>query len=124
VIHYSDALAFYENFDEKWRPNDDSLSRYAQRIDVESWSFVCETGAPWLSEIDVGPSQQQRALFQIKKSWFNKIAKSLKDKLPTTGRKTNSRSRAKEEKSAAYASPKAKGSNSTLSSEKQSKTMQ
>ena len=106
VIHYSDAPAFYEDFNDKWRPNDDSLSRYAQRIDVESWSFVCEAGAPWLSEIDVGPSQQQRALFQIKKSWFGKIVKSLKDAAPTTGRQTNSRSVAKEEKSATYASEK------------------
>jgi Domain of unknown function (DUF3883) len=106
VIHYTDAIAFYEDLSDKWRPKDDTLSRYAQRIDVESWNLVCETGAPWLSEIDVGPSQQQRALFQIKKSWFSKIAKSLKDKLPTTGRKTNSRSRSKEEKSATYASEK------------------
>lgn len=105
IIHYNDASVFYEDFNDKWRPNDDSLSRYAQRIDVESWSFVCETGAPWLSEIDVGPSQQRRAIFQIKKSWFNKIVKSLKD-LPNTGRNTNSRSRAKEEKSATFASEK------------------
>jgi|694.fasta_scaffold12389_14 hypothetical protein len=104
VIHYTDAIAFYEDLSDKWRPKDDTLSRYAQRIDVESWNLVCETGAPWLSEIDVGPSQQQRALFQIKKSWFRKIAKSLSEKLPNTGRKTNSRFSSKEEKSAAYAS--------------------
>lgn len=105
ISHYSDAPAFYEDFNDNWRPKDDSLSRYAQRIDVESWSFACKAGVPWLTEIDVGPSQQQRAVFQIKKSWFNKIAKSLKS-LPTTARKTNSRSKEKEEKSATFASEK------------------
>ncbi len=75
VIHYSDAPAFYEDFDDKWRPNDDSLSRYAQELMSNAGIFVCETGVPWLSEIAVGPNQQQRALFQIKKSWFDKIVK-------------------------------------------------
>jgi len=106
VIHYSDAPAFYEDFDDKWRPSDAPLSRYAQRIDVEHWDFVCETGVPWLSDIAVGPSQQQRALFQIKKSWFNKIVKSLKQSSPTTGRTTSDRAKAKEEQSATFASEK------------------
>ncbi|MBR9804623.1 hypothetical protein GYB59_24320 [bacterium] len=35
VIHYHDAPAFYEDFDDPWRAND-GLSRYAQRVAVES----------------------------------------------------------------------------------------
>ncbi len=77
IIQYSDAPVFYEDFNDKWRPHDDSLSRYAQRIDVEKWLSVAESGVPWLSEIKVGPSEQQRAIFQIKKSWFNKILSSM-----------------------------------------------
>jgi hypothetical protein len=106
IIHYSDAPAFYEDFNDRWRPSDNSLHRYGQRIDVESWNFLCESGVPWLKEIDVGPSQQRRALFQIKKSWFNKIVKSLKDSSPTMGRTTSDRSNAKEEESETFASEK------------------
>lgn len=106
IIHYSDAPVLYEDFNDKWRPKDDSLSRYAQRIDVERWNSICESGVPWLKEIEVGPSQQRRAVFRIKKVWFNKIVKSLKESSPTTGRLTSSRSRQKEEKPATYASEK------------------
>lgn len=104
IIHYIDAPAFYEDFNDEWRLSDNSLNRYPQRLDVERWNLVCETGVPWLREINVGPSQQRRALFQIKKSWYTKIAKLLKTSLSTTGHKTNDRSRANEEWAATFAS--------------------
>lgn len=106
VTHYSDAPALYEDLNDVWRPQNDSLSRYAQRVDVDSWSYVCESGVPWLKEIDVSLNEQLRAVFQIKKSWFDKIVKSLQQSSPTKGRTKSDRPKAKEEKSATFASEK------------------
>jgi hypothetical protein len=76
VIHFTDAPAFYEDFDDKWR-SDDPLMRYAQRIDVEDWLHFAPNGIPWLSSLAIPPYEIQRAFFRIDKKSFDKIFKLL-----------------------------------------------
>ena len=76
-VYYEDAPVFYENFTDKWRPPDDALTRYAQRIDVESWQHYVPEGIPWLSGLKIPAPEIQRAFFRIRKHIFDRIAKAL-----------------------------------------------
>lgn len=77
VIHYTDALVFYEDFDDKWR-SDDPLMRYAQRIDVEGWQDYVPSGIEWLDDLLAIPlNERRKAFFKIKRKSFDKISKQL-----------------------------------------------
>jgi len=78
VIHYTDAPAFYEDFDDEWR-SDNPLMRYAQRIDVENWIHYVDGGIPWLSGLVIPPYEIQRAFFRIEQSSFDEIRTLLAD---------------------------------------------
>ena len=78
IIHYKDAPALYEDFDDTWRASFDPNFRYAQRIDVDHWEFIKADGVPWLKEMDLSVGVKTKALFKLKKPWFDKIKAALK----------------------------------------------
>lgn len=75
-LYYEDAPVFYEDFTDKWRP-DDKTMKCAQRIDVEKWQYYISGGVPWLSDLKIPAPEIQRAFFTIPKVFFDRIAKNL-----------------------------------------------
>jgi hypothetical protein len=78
IIHYKDAPALYEDFDDTWRASFDRNFRYAQRIDVDRWEHIKGDGVPWFREMDLPVGAKTKALFGLKKPWFDRIKNALK----------------------------------------------
>jgi hypothetical protein len=85
VVKYTDALAFYEDFTDRWsRSVVNSHSKrperwqYAQRVDVNQWQHVNPGGVEvkGLSK-HVWPYKIQLATFKIPKSFFDDIRAEL-----------------------------------------------
>lgn len=79
VVHYSDAPAMYEDFNDSWRAGGNATRRFAQRIDVRQWTLVRHQGVPWLKELDYGPADMQSAIFQITPEDFEAIKTKLRE---------------------------------------------
>lgn len=79
VVHYSDAPAMYEDFNDSWRAGGNPTRRFAQRIDVKQWTLVRHQGVPWLKELDYGPADMQSAIFQITPEDFEAIKTKLRE---------------------------------------------
>lgn len=120
IVHYSDAPAFYEDFDDDWRDADFPTMQYAQRVDVEQWQHVVPEGVPWLSKLKIGPNEIQRAFFKIKKNHFDEIELALRLASKNSKKKSSKSSASKsEQRAAAEASERAyaKGQGYLLDSE-------
>ena len=68
---------FYEDFTDKWRHPDDKLSRYAQRIDVDQWQCYVPEGVSVKGLGEISPPEIQKAVFEIKKGFFDRITNAL-----------------------------------------------
>jgi hypothetical protein len=85
LVEYRDAGALYEDFTDRWNLPVTSrhselpeVWRYSQRIDVEEWLHLVESGiqvkGPWR---DVPPYMIQLAVFEIPEAFFETIRMTL-----------------------------------------------
>jgi predicted restriction endonuclease len=83
-VYYTPA--FYENFDDKWRHPGDRISRYAQRIDVDSWRYQFADGVSVTGLGSIPPNEIQMAVFEIDPQLFESIEAELKSASQTQAR--------------------------------------
>jgi hypothetical protein len=68
---------FYEDFTDTWTHPDNKLMRYAQRIDVDQWQYVDPEGVTVKGLGEIPVYELHKAVFEIKKEFFDTIKKSL-----------------------------------------------
>lgn len=73
------TVVVYENFEDDWR--DSFGSRRPVRIDVERWENLVRNGVVVNGIVNgIDPKERQKAVFEIAKGDFDRIAKELTDK--------------------------------------------
>src|SRR5262249_27610802 len=68
---------FYEDFSDNWRHPDNTLMRYAQRIDVEEWQHFVPDGVAVTGLNAIPRPELQMAVFEIEEGFFDRILKKL-----------------------------------------------
>lgn len=81
---------FYEDFTDKWRDPGNSLQRYAQRIDVDQWLHYVPAGVSVKGLNKIAVPEIQKAVFEIPKSLFESISKTLSETQATSSQDDSS----------------------------------
>ncbi len=68
---------FYEDYSDNWRPPNEKLSRWPQRIDVDEWRNFVPDGVVVKGLNKIPPNELRVAVFEISKKFFDKISAKL-----------------------------------------------
>lgn len=93
-VYYSPV--FYEDFTDKWRDPNNSLQRYAQRIDVDQWLYYVPDGVVVKGLNKIPVPEIQKAVFEIPKSLFETISKTLSETQASSSDESSSSDAAEE----------------------------